>query len=392
MKAMLGGTTPNTSNSENEGRGGHVPPEPGGLDTKYIKGGGSSMVPDEISQGADDWSNAGAKVETASKDLLSSITTVMSNQWTGDLANQMLTSTNTFSTSGVPIHQNATKMSNYLTATSQNFATTQSQIAANSDQGHSAGEILGDILTGSSPFDERERAQEEQRRLNEIVQGVHNPSAEAINNHKVGDVKLHTPVIGTANLPGATSPGGTGGTGNTGGGGAPSPGGVNVPKTNLKVNAPAKTNTPNAGAPSTGAGTPKTPDLGAGANKTGAPGALDPGSKKNLKTKLAGLGGGKVGGGKGGGGGGGGLGAAANAAKAARPTGLAGANPANAANAAKLARAGSPGAGGPMAGRGAASKSADGKEHKAADYLVSEKNTEEIIGEAPTTAPPVINE
>ncbi len=176
VKSMLGGTMPNTDNAENTGRAGHVPPEPGGLDTKYIKGGGASMQPGRISQGADDWSNAGAKVETATNDLLSSITNVMSNQWTGDLANQMLASTRTFSTSGAPIHENATKMSNYLTTTSQNFTITQKQIEANSDKGHSAGQILGDLLTGSSPFDERERAQEEQRRLNEIVQGVHNPS------------------------------------------------------------------------------------------------------------------------------------------------------------------------------------------------------------------------
>ena len=52
-------------------------------------------------------------------------------------------------------------------------------------------------------------------------------------------------------------------------------------------------------------------------------------------------------------------------------------------------KAGAAGMGG-MGGQGAKGQGDEDKEHKSADYLVTEENTNEIIGDMPMVAPPTI--
>jgi hypothetical protein len=120
-------------------------------------------------------------------------------------------------------------------------------------------------------------------------------------------------------------------------------------------------------------------------------------AERAAKAESALKGGGGAGGGAGklGGGGGGGLGAAA-AAEA--PLGRNSASAMTAAEKAMAGQAGAPAAraatpasAGPMGARGAgAHQGEEGKQHKAAKYLHHTENGEEIAGELPDTAPPVL--
>ncbi|WP_157108345.1 hypothetical protein [Aldersonia kunmingensis] len=105
----------------------------------------------------------------------------------------------------------------------------------------------------------------------------------------------------------------------------------------------------------------------------------------------SGLGGhGSAGGGGGIGGGAGGLGSPSLAAGSLSPAGLAGGSAMGAAGGAAAGRAGMAGTGGFAGAPGARGKGEDDKEHKSPGYLVTLENGNELIGQLPLTAPPVI--
>ncbi|MFD0926498.1 hypothetical protein [Williamsia deligens] len=116
-------------------------------------------------------------------------------------------------------------------------------------------------------------------------------------------------------------------------------------------------------------------------------------SKAAAAMKGAGGGGGGAGGGAGKLGGVGGLGgaAAAESALSRNSSALSAAEKAMAGQqGATAARPAGPAAGGPMGARGAGAKGEEGKEHRAAKYLKHTENGEEIAGDLPDTAPPVL--
>lgn len=405
---LVGNRTPKTEGASESGRKGHVDPEPRGLSTSYIENGGSSL-PDDLNGVADDWQAAGDKVVEILSDFQSNDLSSAMSGWLGDAPDQMRLGVSGFVTSGSSLQKIAHEMASHIRLTGADLNNSKMQIGAVSKTaGNGPTSTLGATLHGMLQFsglglltttatDEKQKNKE----LNAVVQRVHNPAISKIPDQVLGVVSLKDPVGGSPGPGGGgLGAGGGGGGGSGSGGGAPTgPSGVNVPKPNLKPTVPSKgTPSPGNGGPSGAPNTPSPSQPGSGekGNKAGAPGVPltphGPGNKgkKGLKTNLAGAGMG--GGGKGAGGKGGGLGAAANAAKAARTA---------AAQEAKLAssmrgvgQGGVKGSsGGPMMGRGAgASKSADGKEHKSAEYLVTQENTEELLGEAPLAAPPVIKE
>lgn len=106
---------------------------------------------------------------------------------------------------------------------------------------------------------------------------------------------------------------------------------------------------------------------------------------------MKGAGGGGGGTGKLGGAGGLGGAAAAESALSRNSSSLSAAEKALAGQqGATASRAASPAAGGPMGARGAGAKGEEDKEHRAAKYLKHVENGEEIAGDLPDTAPPVL--
>lgn len=106
---------------------------------------------------------------------------------------------------------------------------------------------------------------------------------------------------------------------------------------------------------------------------------------------MKGAGGGGGGAGKLGGAGGLGGAAAAESALSRNSSSLSAAEKALAGQqGATASRAATPAAGGPMGARGAGAKGEEDKEHRAAKYLKHAENGEEIAGELPDTAPPVL--
>ncbi|MCR3749837.1 hypothetical protein [Lentzea californiensis] len=148
---------------------------------------------------------------------------------------------------------------------------------------------------------------------------------------------------------------------------------------------------PNTGGPK-GPGGPNGPG-GPGGSGRGGPGGPGAGGK------FGGPGGGAGGaGGKFGGGGLGGSSAAAGGTAAQQPGGKAGVfggmgetgqNAARGGAAGAAGRGGAAGMGG-MGGQGQKGQGEDDLEHKSADYLITEENTNEIIGDMPMVAPPTI--
>ncbi|SER96743.1 PPE family protein [Lentzea xinjiangensis] len=146
---------------------------------------------------------------------------------------------------------------------------------------------------------------------------------------------------------------------------------------------------PNTGLPPIGL--PGGPGLGGGGGRGGGGGGAGAGK----------FGGGGAGGGRFGGGGGGigGVGAGSGSA-AQQPGGKAGvfggmgesgpnSGARGGAAAGAAGRAGAAGMGG-MGGHGQKGQGEDDLEHKTADYLITEENTNEIIGDMPMVAPPTI--
>lgn len=123
-------------------------------------------------------------------------------------------------------------------------------------------------------------------------------------------------------------------------------------------------------------------------------GALSDAEKNAAKAAAGGLkgaGGGGGGAGKLGGAGGLGGAAAAESALSRNSSSLSAAEKALAGQqGATASRAASPAAGGPMGARGAGAKGEEDKEHRAAKYLKHAENGEEIAGDLPDTAPPVL--
>lgn len=172
------------------------------------------------------------------------------------------------------------------------------------------------------------------------------------------------------------------------------PGGPGNPGGPGGLNNPGLPGIPPAGFPPGGGGRPGVPGRLTGPG--GRPGAGNPGGG------AGGRGGGGAGGGPGAGrpGGLGGLGGAAAAAKGFGPGGAAGVmgnqqggfgpqGSGGAGVSGAAGRGGAAGAGGMGAGAGKGQGDED-KEHKSADYLVSEDNTNDIVGDMPMVAPPVI--
>ncbi|MEH3155421.1 MAG: hypothetical protein PGN29_08750 [Gordonia paraffinivorans] len=122
-------------------------------------------------------------------------------------------------------------------------------------------------------------------------------------------------------------------------------------------------------------------------------GALSEAERNAAKAAAGGLKGAGGGGGAGKLGGAGGLGgaAAAESALSRNSSSLSAAEKALAGQqGATASRAASPAAGGPMGARGAGAKGDEDKEHRAAKYLKHAENGEEIAGDLPDTAPPVL--
>ncbi|WP_112275631.1 hypothetical protein [Lentzea terrae] len=169
------------------------------------------------------------------------------------------------------------------------------------------------------------------------------------------------------------------------------------------VNSPLRTEFPGGGKPPVGSVIERPPN-------TGIPPIGVPVGPGGTGRGPGGTGGGKFGGGPGGGGGGkvgggssagrGGIGGVGTGSgtSAQQPGGKAGvfggmgesANAGGRGGAAGAAgRAGAAGMGG-MGGQGQKGQGEDDLEHKSADYLVTEENTNEIIGDMPMVAPPTI--
>ncbi|GGU75889.1 hypothetical protein [Lentzea flava] len=147
---------------------------------------------------------------------------------------------------------------------------------------------------------------------------------------------------------------------------------------------------PNAGIPPIGV--PGGPGLGGSNTGRGPGGGSGRGTGGGAGKVGGGPGSGRVGGGGLGVGTGGGTNAQQPGGKAGvfGGTGEAGANAGGRGGAAGAAgRAGAAGMGG-MGGHGQKGQGEDDLEHKSADYLVTEENTNEIIGDMPMVAPPTI--
>ncbi|GAA3658682.1 hypothetical protein C8D88_114217 [Lentzea atacamensis] len=182
--------------------------------------------------------------------------------------------------------------------------------------------------------------------------------------------------------------GGTGGTGGTGGGKGDLTG---KPPIGSVIERPPNTGIPPIGVPVGpglgGTGTGRGPGGGAGTGR-------GPGGGPGGAGKFGGGGaGGKFGGGGiGGVGAGGGTSAQQPGGKAGVFGGMGETGPnagARGGAAGAAGRAGAAGMGG-MGGPGQKGQGEDDLEHKSADYLVSEENTNEIIGDMPMVAPPTI--
>ncbi|ANZ35457.1 hypothetical protein BBK82_04545 [Lentzea guizhouensis] len=193
--------------------------------------------------------------------------------------------------------------------------------------------------------------------------------------------------IGNGDTTTSWSPGGGTGGGGGGGGGGLKPGGdlglgTNKPPIGSVIDRPITAGIPPIGVPGGPDGGGRGPAVGAGGGKLGGPGAG---------------GGGKFG--TGGLGGSAGTGTGTGSGTGSQPGNKAGmfsgmgenANAANRAGATAGAagKAGAAGMGG-MGGAGARGQGDEDKEHKSADYLVTEENTNELIGDMPMVAPPTI--